>query len=310
MRRQRCIAEVAIHPSRRSRDKGVVASRGPSVRTLSATRLTAPVGARKIIIISDLAREGTTEESMTIDAPDIWRAASSRWKAVRTMAHWPKAVVFDLDGTLVDSAPDLAAAINEVLQHDGLEPFGLAEVTGFVGHGVRRLVERAYAARAQPLSDADLTAKVAVFQSIYRDGIAVRTRLFDGAMAFVEALSERGIKIGLCTNKAEALTWALLDGLRIGGIFDAVVGGRSDIVAKPAADMLLETLRRLGCAPADAVMVGDSHSDVACARAAHVRVVGVTFGYTDVPMRDLRPDVMIDHFNEGLAALQSMADTR
>ncbi len=222
---------------------------------------------------------------------------------------WPRAVVFDLDGTLVDSAPDITTAVNEVLRHDGLAPFGLVEVTGFIGHGIRRLVERAYAARQRPLTDEDLTETVAVFQTIYLKGIADRTRPYPGALALVTELRRRGIKTGICTNKAAPLTRALLEGLKIDALFDAVVGGQAEIVAKPAADMLLETLRRLECLPEDAVMVGDSHSDVACARAANVRVVGVTFGYTDVPMRDLLPDVTINDFGEALSALAELRAT-
>ena len=222
------------------------------------------------------------------------------------MADWPKAVIFDLDGTLVDSAPDIAAALNVLLRREGIAPFDLVTVTGFIGHGIRRLVERAYAAREQPLSGDALTEKVATFQAIYIDAVAERTRPYPGALELVAALRAQGIKTGVCTNKAEALTEALLKGLRIDGLFDAVVGGQTAIVAKPAADMLLETLRRLDCTPEDAIMVGDSHSDVACARAAQVRVVGVTFGYTDVPMRDLAPDIVIDHFSETLAAIADL----
>lgn len=223
-------------------------------------------------------------------------------------SDWPKAVIFDLDGTLVDSAPDIASAINKLLRRDDLEPFSLPEVRGFIGHGIRRLVERAYDARKAPLAGQALDDKVAVFQDTYKDDIAAETRAYPGVLDLVATLRGKGIRTGICTNKTQVLTDALVDGLNIGSLFDAVVAGQSGIKAKPAADMLLETLRRLDCATDQAVMIGDSESDVACARAANVRVVGVTFGYTDIPMRDLGPDATIDLFSEALDAIDGLRE--
>lgn len=224
------------------------------------------------------------------------------------LSDWLKAVVFDLDGTLFDSAPDIALVLNKVLEQDGHGPFSLVEVRSFIGHGIKRLVERAYEARKAPLSGKALDGKVDEYLGIYMENIAVETKAYPGALDLVATLRGQGIRTGICTNKADPLSHALVDALKVGSLFDVIVGGQSSLQAKPAADMLLETLRRLDCTPSQAVMVGDSISDVDCARAAKVRFVGVTFGYTDKPMRELGPDAAIDHFSQGVEAIAGLRE--
>ncbi len=191
---------------------------------------------------------------------------------------WPYAVVFDLDGTLIDSAPDIAYALNETVANRGLRGFALEEVKGMIGGGVPKLLERALAARGD--SAAHLPEAVSAFIEIYRNNLTVRTTLYDGARELLENLCEEGRLLGLCTNKPHELTVEVLKQLNIAKFFSAVSGGGSETPKKPDPASLLEVLAHLEVKPKDAVMVGDSAADVGCARGAGVPVVLVSFGYS------------------------------
>ena len=168
-----------------------------------------------------------------------------------------EAVVFDLDGTLVDSAPDLQTAINRLLAEDGRRPLELDEVIGMIGDGATKLVERAYAATGGAGRDpADLTGR---FLAHYEGNAAVRTRPFPGVPETLAELGRRGMALGVCTNKPEAATREVLRDLDLARWFGAVVGGDSlPGVRKPDAAPLLAVLEQLNAAPAAAVMVGDN----------------------------------------------------
>lgn len=219
-----------------------------------------------------------------------------------TARRW-RAVVFDLDGTLVDSALDLREAVNRVLAEDGLPPHDAAEIRRMVGNGARRLVERAYAAAGRPLDGADLDRATARFADVYADHVAVFTVAYPGVPETLAQLRAAGLSLGVCTNKPRRHTLALLDALGLRASFGAVIAGDDLPTRKPDPAPLLETLRRLG-APADATLyVGDSDTDVATARAAGVRVVAVTWGYSRVPAAALGADGVIDRFDRLLDAL-------
>lgn len=217
----------------------------------------------------------------------------------------PRAVLFDLDGTLIDSAPDIHAATNRLLARHGLGPLTLAQVKSMIGNGVKKLVERAYAACGRPLGAAALEAEFAVMLEIYFDHLTVLTTLMPGARETVYAMRVQGIALGVVTNKPQRFTEAILDHFGLAGAFGAVVGGDVGHVKKPAPDMLLAALERLGVAPRDAVMIGDSAADVRSARAAGVRAIVVEGGYTNVPAAELGGDIVVPGFAEIPGALDT-----
>lgn len=210
----------------------------------------------------------------------------------------PSAVVFDLDGTLVDTAPDLCRALNHVLTHEGRAHVAPDDLRHMVGHGARVLMTKGMAATGAPATDADLDRLLPVFLDYYGTHIADESKPFDGVNALLEVLGARGVAMGVCTNKPEGLARDLLDALGLSRHFGAILGGDSLPVRKPDPAPLLKTLELMATPPAGAVMVGDSRTDVDTARAAGIPVICVSFGFTDVPVATLKPDAIIDHFNE------------
>jgi len=221
-------------------------------------------------------------------------------------SKFPAAVIFDLDGTLVDTAPDLAAALNRVLGREGRAPVASSHVRHMVGHGARHLLVEGMKATGTPATEADLKRLVPVFLSFYNDHIADESVPFPGMVEALSVLRNDGVRLGVCTNKAERLSRRLLRSLNLDGLFDVVVGGDTLAVRKPHPGHILETLTRLDVGPTDAVMVGDSINDVAAARAARVPVVAVSFGYSDRPVIDLGADLIIEHFSALHPALRTL----
>jgi phosphoglycolate phosphatase len=205
--------------------------------------------------------------------------------------NWPKAIVFDLDGTLIDSAPDIAHALNAATATRGLAPFQLEEVKEMIGGGVPQLVERALVARGFPRSE--LMSLVGDFIALYRQNLTTRTIVYDGARELLKRLHGEGRRLGICTNKNHELTLAILEQLDLAKYFGAIYGEREGKPRKPDAAPLLETLAELGASPEDAIMVGDSEADVACARNAKIPVVVVSFGYSKVTPEALGADAVI-----------------
>jgi phosphoglycolate phosphatase len=201
-----------------------------------------------------------------------------------------EAVVFDFDGTLVDSAPGLARALNKLLRELDRPTLDLATVTTMIGDGAAKLVERGLAHGGLAMADRHL----ARFLTIYGEDPAYRTTAMPGAAETLDAIRAVGCRTAVCTNKPQAPTEAILAALDLANRFDAVVGG--DVVGhkKPDPGHLLAALERLGVAPGSAVMVGDSRNDVLAARGAGVPVVLVSFGYTSIPVKRLDADAIID----------------
>ena len=208
------------------------------------------------------------------------------------------AVVFDLDGTLVDSLPDLHLAVNRLLDEEGQPPLDRAAVGAMVGEGATRLVARAFAAVDIPLSDAAAERYTERFRELYLEAPCIHTRPMPHARAALQRLDERGVKLGLCTNKPLAHTRVILERLELAPYFTAVTGGDSLAVRKPDPAPLLATLAPLDAAPAHSLFVGDSRIDRDTARAAGVRAVLVEGGYTDVPVRSLAADAHLASLDE------------
>jgi phosphoglycolate phosphatase len=183
--------------------------------------------------------------------------------------------VFDLDGTLVDSAPDLHAALDRLMATKCLPGFARAEVVAMIGDGVRVLLERAYAARGIALDEADLQH----FMTDYEANAAVLTRAFDGIPELLGGLRDAGWRLAVCTNKPEGAARVLLSGLGLDGHFSALGGGDSFPMRKPDPGHLRATLAAAGAAPEDAVMIGDHRNDIEAARGAGVRAIFAGWGY-------------------------------
>jgi phosphoglycolate phosphatase len=213
-----------------------------------------------------------------------------------------KAVIFDLDGTLIDSAADLREALNQALASLGRRSLTVREVTTMIGDGIVRLTERALAATGEPLTDMSLDRAV----SAVRDAYASRppSALYDGARETLVALSEQGIALALCTNKPADATHRILDQLGLTQCFQAVAGGDSYPTKKPDPMPVRGLLAQLGVTPATAAMVGDSSNDIMAGRAAGLTTVAVTYGYSLVPVHDLGADLVVDCLTDVIKALQ------
>jgi phosphoglycolate phosphatase len=219
---------------------------------------------------------------------------------------WPRAVVFDLDGTLVDSAPDIMAALNATLAMEGFAPFDIECVKEMIGGGSRRLIERALAARGEGADGGRIDGLVGAFEKVYAENPCRDTRIFPGAVALMDVLAAKGVRLGMCTNKPGAVTSRLLDALDLTRRFGAVITGSDGFPKKPDAAMLAATFAKLGHSEEDGVMIGDSAADVGCARAAGCPVVLVSFGYTHEPASALGADAVVDSFDQVLPLLQTL----
>jgi phosphoglycolate phosphatase len=212
-------------------------------------------------------------------------------------------VVFDLDGTLVDTAPDLIRTLNTILASENIPPVPFETARPMIGGGVRPLLERALAESGQCPGDAAMDALFARFIRHYQEHIADHSRPYPGLAAALDRLSAQGFTLAVCTNKYEALSLRLLDALGLTTRFAAICGQDTFPMKKPDPDSLRLTIARAGGDVARAIMVGDSETDVRVARAAGIPVIGVDFGYTRIPMADLLPDRLIGHFDALPAAV-------
>jgi len=215
-------------------------------------------------------------------------------------------IVFDLDGTLVDTAPDLIDALNVLFVREGLSAIPLAEGRRIIGGGIKRLIERGLALENRTFTPAHVDALYRDYVDHYAAHIADRSRPFPGVEAALDALGGRGDRLAVCTNKLAFLAVRLLDALKLSARFAAICGPDTFGVQKPDPEILRETVRAAGGTLADAIMVGDSETDIATARAAGVPVIAVDFGYTEGPVAALGPDRLISHFDALPAALEAV----
>ena len=216
-------------------------------------------------------------------------------------------VVFDLDGTLVDTAPDLIETLNVVFTRDGLPPLDYAAARDMIGGGARRMIESALKLQGRVLAEGVVDRLFADFVVYYGAHIADRSQPFPGLDAALDRLAPRGCQFAVCTNKLESLSRLLLEALGLSRRFAAICGQDTFGMQKPDPEILRRTIQAAGGALQRAVMVGDSGTDIATARAAGVPIVAVDFGYSEAPIRDLHPDRLISHFSELADAVFALA---
>lgn len=207
-------------------------------------------------------------------------------------------VVFDLDGTLVDTAPDLVAGLNHAVRQAGLEPVTYHDLTHLVGHGAQAMIERTWKMRGKALTPEELKWQMKEFVDFYYGSMPGESLPYPGATEALDRFQEAGIGLAVCTNKPEMLAKRLLEGLGLAGRFACITGGDTLPVRKPDREHLLETIRLAKGDPARSVMVGDSLNDMLVARNAGIPSIAVPFGYSDVPVADLQPDHIVSHFSE------------
>lgn len=217
-----------------------------------------------------------------------------------------KAILFDLDGTLVDTAPDLADATDAALRSLNRPPVGLAAVRHMVGDGAAALVRRGLEATGGMPSEDNYQAALQTFMDHYGANLAANSQPFPGVLDCLLSLRQEGFHLAVCTNKAERFSLALLEQLQLSHLFDAIIGGDTLPVRKPDPGHLFGTIGRIGAPVGWAAMVGDSANDVDAARAARLPVVAVTFGYTRTPAKNLGADRVIEHFDQLRAALMEL----
>lgn len=212
-------------------------------------------------------------------------------------------VGFDLDGTLLDTARDLGAALNHALASIGRPPVPETEVNGLIGGGSALMLRRALALTGGDQS-IDFEALRQVLLAHYEANIAVHTALYPGGAAMLDALDERGVKIAMVTNKPQHLAIKLLSELRLLDRFACVIGGGGGYPLKPAPDALHAMVLQAGGGAA--AYVGDTTFDTGAARAAGLPCVAVGFGFNDLPAQDLGADAVIDHFDALIPALAAL----
>ena len=224
--------------------------------------------------------------------------------------HKIKAILFDLDGTLVDSAPDLHAAANKLLAQENRRDVSLDEITMMIGDGVPKLVERSFEATGDPIEEGDLDVLAKRYLEFYEPHSADLTVPFPGALECLEHLKEQGYALGVCTNKPYGATMEILGSLGLSQYLSVIIGGDTlPGIKKPDPRHLLAALDKLGLSADQAVMVGDNANDVNAARGGSIAVIVCRFGYTKGPAEDLGGDRIIDHFDELAGVITAMSSS-
>ena len=215
-------------------------------------------------------------------------------------------IVFDLDGTLVDSAPDLIDTLNVIIGREGLAPIPLERGRKYVGRGGKFMLRRGLQAGGMEVSDARLDEMFSAFLAYYDNHLTTKTRFYPGAETALDALSAAGHGLAICTNKIEKPSRKLIGELGATARFRAICGQDTFAVCKPNGAALRLTVEKAGGDPARAIMVGDTETDVLTAKDAGLPVIAVDFGYAPEPVASYHPDVIVSHFDELCAAVEAM----
>ena len=215
-------------------------------------------------------------------------------------------IVFDLDGTLIDTAPDLIDTLNIIFAREGLAPVPYEAARNAIGGGARAMIARGIEAEGRIVSTQKLDQMFADFIVYYSDHVAERSRPFPGLVDALDALAARGCRFAVCTNKLERLSVLLLRQLKLADRFAAICGQDTFGIQKPDPEILRRTVAAAGGTMQHAVMIGDSNTDIRTARAAAVPVVAVDFGYSERPIAEFGPDQIISHFAQLPASIAAV----
>jgi len=207
-------------------------------------------------------------------------------------------LAFDLDGTLVDSAPDIIGALNTVLQEQGVMPYHLDDARPLIGRGAMELLRRAFALAGAPLAPEQEKPLLARMLVLYERHISDLTRAYPGMETALDALSARGARFCVCTNKHNYLAVELLSRMGLAGRFGAIRGADAVPNKKPSPDHLIAAVSEMGGDMKRVIMIGDSETDHLTARNAHVPSILFTHGYSERPLAGLMPDALLDHFDQ------------
>jgi phosphoglycolate phosphatase len=223
--------------------------------------------------------------------------ASPATRQTGAMSDAPPLLIFDLDGTLAETAGDLIGTLNFVLGREGVAPLPLSEARFMLGAGAKALLERGFAAQKVSVAPAKLQQLYGDFLAHYEARIADESHLFPGVTEALDRFEAAGWAFAVCTNKVQGPARRLLAALGVADRFKAIVGQDTFAIPKPDPRILQATIDMAGGAAARSIMVGDSRTDIDTARALGIPVIAVDFGYTDVPVQDLDPDRVISHFD-------------
>lgn len=213
-------------------------------------------------------------------------------------------VLFDLDGTLVDTAPDLTGALNHVLAQHDLAPFSVQKVRNTVGFGARITIERSFSHYGKTLSDDALDLAHAQFLAHYSENICKNSTLFPGVGTVLDDLKNNGILMSVCTNKTENLSLDLLEQIGVSHYFSSICGSDTVPNKKPHPDHIFSAINRAGGITEESIMIGDSLADIEAARAAGIPVIVMRYGYTATPSDELGADLVLDEFSQIPKALR------
>ncbi len=217
-------------------------------------------------------------------------------------------LVFDLDGTIVHSAPDIANAANHVLEPLGKEPLSVEEAQSMIGNGMAKLLERGFAARDILVSEDEFQRHFELFRDFYIENCSVDTIAYPGAVEMLEKVRADGYLTAICTNKLETITKLIMDQLDLNRLFDGIVGAEPPRASKPKADPVYLAIERAGGSRDNAIMIGDSPADIGAGKAANLPTIAVSYGYTNVPPAELGADVLIDLLSQVPGAVRVIED--
>lgn len=216
-------------------------------------------------------------------------------------------IIFDLDGTLAHTAPDLIGTLNRITADYNLEPISLEQFGKIIGHGAKAMITRSFECNNREIDEKTLEKLLQDFLDDYAQNIANETVLFENVLDAMDIIAEKGFSFALCTNKTESMARLLLDKLDVTKRFKSITGGDTFDFRKPDARHLQETARLAGHTLEKAIMIGDSATDIDAAKNAGIASVAVTFGYTETPAHKLGASKVISHFNELPAAIESIS---
>ncbi|WP_174800491.1 HAD family hydrolase [Martelella limonii] len=205
--------------------------------------------------------------------------------------------IFDLDGTLIDTAPDLISSLNHAIAPEGLAPYSVADTNRLVGRGLKIMIQRAFEHRGKSLDEATYKACFDRLSAFYLENIPGESKPYPGITAALDRLQQAGFALAVCTNKRESFTLPLLEALGLKSHFTTITGGDTFDFRKPDPRHVSETIARAGGDPETTIMIGDSSNDIDSGKGAGAATIAVTFGYADRPVAEMGADRMIDDYD-------------